>query len=178
MRSTQAAIGVFDSGVGGLSVLREIRALLPAERVVYVADSAYAPYGEQSARTVGDRAEAMVDFFCSHGAKAIVVACNTATAMAIEALRIRAALPIVAIEPAVKPAAAMTRSGVIGILATRQTLASERFARLVEEHAKGVNVLVAACPGFVELVEKGELAGAATQALVEHHVRPLVERGA
>jgi glutamate racemase len=176
--SADAAIGVFDSGVGGLSVLREIRALLPAENLIYVADSAHAPYGDRPADFIQQRAAAVVGFFAGAGAKAIVVACNTATAVAIQGLRSRFQLPVVAIEPAVKPAAAMTQSGVIGILATRQTLESERFLRLVEDHGKGLKVLTQPCPGFVEQVEKGELEGAATDALVGRYVRPLVDGGA
>ena len=122
-----APIGVFDSGVGGLSVLREIRNALPAENLLYVADSGFAPYGERSGGFIQERALAIVECFASVGAKAIVVACNTATAVAVQTLRSRFAFPIIAIEPAVKPATAITRSGVVGILATSQTLTSETF---------------------------------------------------
>ena len=108
----------------------------------------------------------------------MVVACNTATGIAVDALRATFALPIVAIEPAVKPAAARTRSGVVGVLATTQTLASGRFAKLVETHAAGVRVVTQPAPGLVERVEAGELSTAATRALVEQYVRPLVDNGA
>ena len=111
-------VGVFDSGVGGLSVLREIRRELPHEDVVYVADSGNAPYGDQSKEFIGRRAAAILHFFIEHRAKAVVVACNTLTGMAVDSLRSRYSLPIVAIDPAVKPAAATTRSGVVGVLAT------------------------------------------------------------
>src|SRR4051812_39566888 len=171
-------IGVFDSGVGGLSVLRAIRNALPREHLFYVADSGFAPYGDRPGEFIRQRAERIVDFFTGVGAKAIVVACNTATAVAIHALRARFTIPIIAMEPAVKPAAGMTRSGVIGILATTQTLASENFARLVDTHGKGVRVLMQPCPGLVEQVEKAELDGPATQAIIARYVQPLLDQGA
>lgn len=172
-----APIGVFDSGVGGLSVLREIRALLPKEDLLYVADSGYAPYGDRPSEFILQRAEAITAFFAAQGVKAVVVACNTATAVAVQALRARHSMAIVAMEPALKPAAETTRSGVIGILATSRTLASDSFARLAERHGKGVRVLLQACPGFVELVEHAELQGANATALVERHVTPLLQQG-
>lgn len=171
-------IGVFDSGVGGLSVLREIRRELPHEDLLYVADSGHAPYGDKPGETVEARSVAIVEFLASQGAKAIVVACNTATGAAVATLRTRFALPIVAMEPAVKPAAASTRSGVIGVLATGNTLASENFARLHARFGAEVDILVQACPGLVEQVEAGDLSGARTRALLEQYARPLLERQA
>jgi glutamate racemase len=171
-------VGVFDSGVGGLSVLREIRRELPYEHLLYVADSGYAPYGDRPAGFITDRTIAVADFLIAQGAKAIVVACNTATAIAVEALRSRFALPIVAIEPAVKPAAAVTQSGVVGVLATTQTLTSAKFARLVDQYAGGATVLTQPCPGLVEQVESGDLAGPRTRTMVEEYVAPLVNEGA
>ena len=173
-----AAIGVFDSGVGGLSVLREVRAALPAENLLYVADSGAAPYGERPREFILERAQAIVEFFLEQRIKAIVVACNTATAVAIQSLRSRYAVPMIAIEPALKPAAAQSRSGVIGILATSQTLASVNFSRLTEKYGRGVRVLTQACPGLVEQVEKGELQGDATQTLVAGYLAPLLAQGA
>jgi glutamate racemase len=173
-----APIGVFDSGVGGLSVFREVRRTLPGEDLLYVADSGHAPYGNRPSDFVARRAEAIAGFFVSEGAKAIVVACNTATALAIQALRSRFPVAIVAIEPAVKPAARVTRSGVIGILATSHTIASDRLSRLVEEHGQRVRVLMQPCPGLAEQVERAELEGADTEALVARFVTPLIERGA
>ncbi len=173
-----AGVGVFDSGVGGLSVLREVRTALPAEHLLYVADSGAAPYGERPAQFILERAQAIVEFFLGQQIKAIVVACNTATAVAIQSLRSRYAVPMIAIEPAVKPAAAQSRSGVIGILATSQTLASENFSRLAERHGQGVRILAQACPGLVEQVEKGDLHGAATQAMVAAYLEPLLAQGA
>ena len=176
--SSDNPVGVFDSGVGGLSVLREIRRVLPPEDLVYVADSAHAPYGDRAPEYIADRAVALVEFLVREGAKAVVVACNTATGIAVDALRARFPLPIVAIEPAVKPAAAATRSGVVGVMATTQTLASRRFLKLVDAHASGARVLVQPSPGLVEQVESLQLTAGATRALVEQYVRPLVEGGA
>jgi glutamate racemase len=172
------SIGVFDSGVGGLSLLREIRRELPHEDVVYVADSGHAPYGDKPVDVIRERSAAIVAFLVAQGAKAVVVACNTATSVAVDGLRQTWTIPIVAIEPAVKPAAAATRSGIVGVLATSQTIASPRFARLTGAFAGGVDVIAQPCPGLVEQIEKGDLAGPATRALVDAYVRPLVERGA
>jgi glutamate racemase len=171
-------IGVFDSGVGGLSVLREIRRELPAEDLIYVADSGYAPYGDRAEDYVRGRAIAIMEFLRAQNVKAVVVACNTATGIAVDALRARYSEPIVAIEPAVKPAAAQTRSKVVGVLATTQTLAGQKFAKLVSTHAGEVEVLTQACPGLVEQVERGALASESTRSLVEQYLRPLLDKGA
>ena len=171
-------IGIFDSGVGGLSVLREIRRALPSEDLLYAADSAYAPYGDRDPDVIQARALAVVRWLESRGAKAVVVACNTATGVAVDLLRERVALPIVAIEPAVKPAAALTRTGTVGVMATTRTLASPRFARLVSAHAQGVRIVTQACPGLVQLVEAGELASDDARALVAQYVGPLIQQGA
>jgi glutamate racemase len=170
------AIGIFDSGVGGLSVLREIRRELPYEDLIYAADSKHAPYGDQPAAFIERRAFVMAALLVEQGAKAIVVACNTATGVAVGALRARWSLPIVAIEPAIKPAAAMTTSGVVGVLATSQTIASPNFARLVGSVRGTATILAQPCPGVVEQVERGELNSAATRALVEQYVSPLLAK--
>ena len=171
-------IGVFDSGVGGLSVLREIRRELPAEDLIYVADSGYAPYGDRPAEYVRGRAVAIMEFLRTQDTKAVVVACNTATGIAVDVLRARYDLPIVAIEPAVKPAVARTRSGIVGVLATTQTLAGRKFARLVSTHAGDVEVLTQACPGLAEQIEAADLASQSTRSLVERYLRPVLDRGA
>jgi len=171
-------IGVFDSGVGGLSVLHEIRRELPGEDLLYVADSGHAPYGDKSTQLIEARAIAIVEFLVSQRAKAIVVACNTATGVAIQLLRARFPVPIVAMEPAVKPAAAHTRSGVIGVLATSRTITSDNFAKLHERFGADVKILMQACPGLVERVEAGNLSGDKTRALVGQYVEPLLEQGA
>jgi glutamate racemase len=176
--SVERPIGVFDSGVGGLSVLREIRRALPAEDLLYVADSAFAPYGERSDATIEERSIAIANFLTRQSAKAIVVACNTATSVAVETLRARCTLPIVAIEPALKPAALVTKSGVIGVLATKHTLAGAKFAKLVQAHAGSARVVMRPCPGWVEQVEKGDLSSEATLAIVEQQVTPVTAQGA
>ena len=171
-------VGIFDSGVGGLSVLREIRRELPVEDLLYVADSAYAPYGDQSDEVIENRAIAIAQFLVSQSAKAIVVACNTATGIAVETLRSRFSVPVIAIEPAVKPAALNTRSAVVGVLATRQTLSGSKFSRLLVAYGADVQILLQPCPGLVEQVEKGDLSSQATRSLVEQYVVPLLTKGA
>jgi len=171
-------VGVFDSGVGGLSVLREIRRELPAEDLFYVADSAHAPYGDRSAEHIVGRALAITEALLAERAKAIVVACNTATGVAVQLLRARYALPIIAMEPALKPAVAHSRTRVVGVLATSRTLASHKFVQLLGHHGVGVEVLVQPCPGLVERVERGDLDGARTRALLERYLAPLLRSGA
>jgi glutamate racemase len=171
-------IGVFDSGVGGLSVLREIRRELPQEDLLYVADSGHAPYGDKPQEVIAGRALAVTQFLLGQGAKAVVVACNTATAAAVSVLRARFAIPIIAMEPAVKPAVARTRSGVVGVLATSQTVASHKFVQLLGRFTAGADVLVQPCPGLVERVEAGDLDGAATRALLADYLTPLLDQGA
>ena len=174
--SSPRPIGVFDSGVGGLSVLHELRKLLPHEGLVYLADSAHCPYGSKRREAILERARAISRFLIEqHQAKLIVVACNTATVAAVEELRASFELPIVGMEPGVKPAAAATRTGVVGVLATGVTLAGGRFARLVERYADGVEVITQPCPGLVDQVEAGDLT---TPDLVGSYVQQLTSRGA
>lgn len=176
--SSSDPIGVFDSGVGGLSVLRHIRTMLPAEDLLYVADSGFAPYGNKTVETIQARSVALTQFLVERGCKAVVIACNTATAAAAALLREQFSVPIIAMEPAVKPAAAATRSGTIGILATVGTLRSARFAALLERFADGVHVVTQPCPGLVEQVELGELDSPETRRMVEFFLAPLREAGA
>ena len=171
-------IGVFDSGVGGLSILKEIRRELPNEDLLYVADSAHVPYGEKSVEYVEMRSTAITEFLVGSGAKAVVVACNTATAAAIHSLRSRFSLPIIGIEPAVKPAAEATRSGVVGILATSGTLASDRFLNLRSRFDSQIEVLVQPCTGLVEQVERADLESDETRMLLERYLARLLDRGA
>jgi glutamate racemase len=175
---TTGAIGVFDSGVGGLSVLHHIRLTLPNERLIYVADSAHVPYGDKSAHYIEQRAIALTRFLIEQGADAIVIACNTATAAAAATLRRQFNLPIVGMEPAVKPAVSATKSGIVGVLATIGTLESARFAALLERYAGKVNIVTQGCPGLVEQVESGDLHGIRTRELVERYTTPLLARGA
>ena len=175
---SEAPIGLFDSGVGGLSVLREVRALLPAESLLYVADSGHVPYGEKSPEFIRLRSQKIAEFLLGQGAKALVLACNTATAAAVADLRERyPELPIVGMEPAVKPAAAATRSGVVGVLATTGTLKSARFAALLDRFASDVRVITQPCPGLVEQIEAGELDTPRTRELLQGWVGPLLAEG-
>ena len=158
-------------------MLRQIRAALPSEDLFYVADSGHAPYGPRPAHYIEERSRLIAAFLVERGVKALVVACNTATAAAIHSLRQYYSLPVVGIEPAVKPAVVATKSGVIGVLATHGTLKSPRFAGLVERFGSGARVMVQPCPGLVERVEAGDLASSETRALLESFVRPLLVEG-
>ena len=151
-----ASIGVFDSGVGGLSVLREIRSQLPYAELVYVADQAFAPYGERGLNAVRERAFAITEYLIDAGATTVVVACNSASAAALHELRERfPATSFVGMEPAVKPAAGVTKRGTIGVLATEATFQGELFASVVDRHARGVSVVARACPGLAAAIEDG-----------------------
>jgi glutamate racemase len=172
------AIGVFDSGVGGLSVLRAIRAALPEEDLVYVADSGHAPYGDQTEAHITQRTLTVGSWLAAQGVKAITIACNTATVVAARTLREQTHLPAVAIEPAIKPAVALTHSGVVGVLATSQTVQSESVARLCQAHGADKRIVLQACPGWVELVEQADLHSTNAEALVRQFVAPLVAQGA
>jgi glutamate racemase len=177
-KSDQQAIGVMDSGVGGISVLKHIHALLPQEQLIYVADSQYAPYGNKTPQEITARCVAIADFLIAQHVKALVVACNTATAAAIDTLRQQYNIPIIGMEPAVKPAAAATQNGVIGVLATVGTLKSAQFAALLESYGRNVKVVTQACVGLVECVERGELNSPATKALIRRYTSPLLAEGA
>lgn len=171
-------IGVFDSGVGGLSVLRELRLLLPAEDFLYYADSAHCPYGGKPASAIQARAVTITEELLAAGAKLIVVACNTATIAAVEHLRANYPVPFVGMEPAVKPACALTKTGVVGVLATGAALGGEKFHKLVALHAAGVRVITQPCPGLVECVESGDLDGPRALELAARYLEPLRLAGA
>jgi glutamate racemase len=176
-----APIGVFDSGVGGLSVLRHIRAHLPHEHLMYFADSGFAPYGAKSEAVLAQRVFAIGDFFVERGAKAIVVACNTATVAAIALLRERYPdLPIVGVEPGLKPAAAATRSGTVGVLATEVTLSGKKFLLLRDQvsASTGARFLLQPCHGLVDQIELGGLDSSATMTLLRRYIEPLLDQGA
>ncbi|MEO0315999.1 MAG: glutamate racemase [Pseudomonadota bacterium] len=179
--SATAPIGIFDSGIGGLSVLRHVRTLLPNEELLYFADSGFAPYGEKPESVIVERALGIAAFLLSFNIKAMVVACNTATAAAIAALRERYPdLQVVGVEPGLKPAAALTRSGVVGVLATAGTLASDKFQKLQQQISAttGVTFIAQACNGLADQIEKGELQSRDTAALVQRYVAPLISQRA
>jgi glutamate racemase len=178
---TDVPIGIFDSGIGGLSVLRHIHAHLPHEQLLYFADSGFAPYGDKPEEVIAARSLAIAEFMIQRRVKALVVACNTATAAAIKAIRAAyPALPVVGVEPGLKPAAASSKTGIVGVLATERTLASAKFDLLREQiaAATGVRFLTQPCVGLADQVEKGELHSATTAVLVRRYVEPLVEQGA
>lgn len=174
----QAPIGVFDSGAGGLSVLRQIHALLPNEGLLYAADTAHIPYGDKTAAYVRERVNVVAERLVELGVKALVVACNTATAAAVESLRQRFAIPVIGMEPGVKPAVECSRSGVVGILATEGMVRSNRMADLVQRFAHGREVIIQPCPGLVEQVERHALQTPETVRLLQAYLTPILERGA
>ena len=171
-------IGVYDSGVGGLSVWKELRAVMPAEAFCYVSDGAYCPYGPKDPSFVIERAMAVSRFLVSQGAKLIVVACNTATAAAITTLRASFDLPVVGMEPALKPAALHSQSGVVGVLATAGTFKGRLYLNTLARFSGRVKVIEQVGTGLVELVEQGKLKGREATALVGRYVRPMLEAGA
>ena len=179
--SAAAPIGVFDSGVGGLSVLRHIHALLPAEALLYFADSAYSPYGEKTETVLKARALAIADFLIGQGAKALVVACNTATVAAVATLRAAyPAMPIVGVEPGLKPGAAASRNGKVAVLATEAALAAAKFQLLHQQlsEASQAQFLLQACPGLADQIELGQLDSADLVAMLRRYITPLLAQGA
>jgi glutamate racemase len=176
--TNERPVAVFDSGVGGISVLNHIHVLLPNEELLYVADSKYAPYGNKTPEEIQARCFEIADFLIAKNAKALVVACNTATAAAIDELRSKYSLPIIGMEPAVKPAAEASKNGIIGVLATTGTLKSAQFAGLLESYGRNVKVVTQACIGLVECVERGELYADNTKALIQQYCAPLLAEGA
>jgi glutamate racemase len=170
-------VGVFDSGIGGLSVAREIRHALPAEHLVYFADTAWCPYGDRTVSEVRARTLAAARWLVEQGAKVLVVACNTASGAALELLREELSIPVVGLEPAVKPAVAATLAGRVGVMATTGTVRSERFRRLVENYANGTQVIAQPCPGLADMMEDGLLEGDALAERLDELTQPLRQAG-
>jgi glutamate racemase len=169
-------VGIFDSGVGGLSVLQAVRTRLPDAQLLYAADTAHAPYGDRSEAEICDRSLRIAGFLREQGAELIVVACNTATAAAVAALRAAwPHLPIVGVEPGIKPAVAASASRRVGVLATTRTLASEKFRRLALAHADGATLVLQACPGLADAIEAANAEGTGLEAIVERYSAPLRE---
>ncbi|MDH5179887.1 MAG: glutamate racemase [Gammaproteobacteria bacterium] len=173
-----APIGVFDSGIGGLSVTKEIISLLPNENLIYIADSGFAPYGNKPVSYIRQRCDLLTHFLLERGAKALVVACNTATAAAITEIRQLTSLPVIGMEPGVKPAIAATRNGVVGVLATQNTVLSNQFTQLVQRYGADVKVLSQPCPGLVDEIESGGFSTPHLRQLVQQYVTPLIDAGA
>jgi glutamate racemase len=175
---TSAPVGIFDSGLGGLSVLRAVRALLPHERLIYVADSLHAPYGERDDAFITARTMAIGEWLVAQGAKALVVACNTATAQSIAFVRERLAIPLVGVEPGVKPAAAASKSRVVGVLATQVTLKSTRFQSLLDRYAGDCRFICQPGHGLVQAVERCDTSSPELMALLESYLKPMLDAGA
>ena len=173
----QQPIGVFDSGVGGLSVLRHLQAQLPAEQFIYLADQGHVPYGSRSAQEIIQFSQGITQFFIQLNVKAIVIACNTASAAALSLLRQQFDLPFVGMEPAVKPAAQQTQSGKVGILATGGTFASARYARLTAKYAQGVSVWEDPCVGLVPEIEAGRLDSPTVHQILQQALTPMLAAG-
>ncbi len=178
MSTDNAPIGIFDFGVGGLSVLREIRVQIPSEFVLYLADQAHVPYGERKVEEVREFSEEITRFLLAQGAKLIVVACNAASAAALRHLRQTfSGTSFVGMEPALKPAAEATRTGVVGILATPATFQGALYASVVERFGSGVTILQDTCAGLVRQIEKGELDTLATREILKKALDPMLEQG-
>jgi glutamate racemase len=173
----QRPIGIFDSGVGGLSVLRVIRELMPEESIIYFGDQGHVPYGPRPLKQVRDFSEGITRFLLDKGAKLIVVACNAASAAALTYLRDKfLEISFVGMEPAVKPAAEHTETGVVGILATPATFQGALYASVVERFAAGVKLLQSTCPGLVQQIEAGELDSPKTRGILETALWPMLKQ--
>lgn len=177
MNSKQQPIGVFDSGVGGLSVLRAIRQQMPEESVVYFGDQGHVPYGLRPMKQIQNFSEGITRFLLEQDAKIIVVACNTASAAALKYLRETFPdISFVGMEPAIKPAAEKTETGVVGVLATPATFQGALYASVVERFAAGVELLQSTCPGLVQQIEKGDLDGIETHRILEDALNPMLAK--
>jgi glutamate racemase len=175
--NSTSPIGIFDSGVGGISVLRAIREQMPEENVLYFGDQGHIPYGPRPMEQIRNFSEAITTFLLEHDAKIVVVACNTASAAALKYLRKRFPdVPFVGMEPAVKPAAEQTQTGKVGILATPATFQGALYASVVERFANGVELLQNTCNGLVQQIEQGNLNGGETRKILEEALSPMMER--
>ncbi len=172
-----AAIGVFDSGVGGLSIASCIHQTLPNENLIYVADTLHAPYGDMQPQALAKRVHAIAQYFLSKQVKAMVVACNTATVNVIGQLRQEIDVPIIGVEPAIKPAALESKNAKVGILVTQATAKNEHFLQLVNRHKNGAQVHIQACPGLVDLIEQGKIDSIQCQQLLQEYLTPLLNKG-
>ncbi len=167
-------IGIFDSGLGGLSVLQQVTKVLPDESILYVADSGHAPYGCKDETFVEQRSRLITEQLIKKGAKVIVIACNTATASIIEKFRQDYGIPFVGVEPGIKPAVNLTQNGKIGVLATTATILSERYKQLLERYAGSMTLYNQACPGLADKVEEGLPDANETRQLIAKYLKPLM----
>lgn len=177
MNSSGHPIGIFDSGVGGLSVLRAVRELMPAENIIYFGDQGHVPYGPRPMDEIQKFSEGITRFLLGHQSKLIVVACNTASAAALKYLRaVFPRVSFVGMEPAVKPAAEITQTGKVGVLATPATFQGALYASVVERFAAGVDLFQSTCPGLVSQIEKGDLESLTTRRILEEALHPMLEK--
>ncbi len=173
----QKSIGIFDSGVGGLSIAKAIKDVLPKENLVYFADIEFSPYGNKSIDLINQRSDDIANFLVARHCKIIVMACNTATVNSINNLRSKLSIPIVGVEPAIKPAALQSKTGIIGVLATQQTLESESFLQLKANYSQKVQIETKACPKFVTLVESLEHDCEQANEIAQQYMKPLLSKG-
>lgn len=173
-----ALIGIFDSGVGGLSILDEALRQLPQQNYIYLADSANAPYGEKSSEWIATRSLELCKYLANQGCDAIVVACNTATAQAIAQIRATLDIPIIGVEPGIKPAVMHSRNGIVGVLATEATLKSDKFNALLSTLPSNCQFIKQAGAGLVPLIEAGQADSSATRELLKQHLKPIMDAGA
>jgi len=175
--SDNRPIGIFDSGIGGLSIMQCIAKQLPSENLIYVADTLHAPYGEKSTQFIQQRVHEIAKWFIEKNTKAIVVACNTATVSAIDKLRENINIPVIGVEPAIKPAASLSKNKKVAILVTKATAENQRFLSLVNQYRNNSDVYIQPCPGLVELIEQDQKNSASCKDLLSSYLRPLLEKG-
>lgn len=171
-------IGVFDSGVGGLTVLKSIRQQLPHAELHYIADHAFAPYGEKTTDVIQQRSDELINALLLRQPDLLVIACNTATAAAIEALRSRITIPIIGVEPGLKPAILRSQCGVVGVLATASTVNSQRFQQMLQRHQQQAEIISVAGVGLVEQIEQGSVRSTALTLLLQQYLQPMLNAGA
>lgn len=169
-------IGVIDSGVGGFSVLKELNQVFCSTQFHYIADSAWCPYGDKSAEKITERVDKLTAHLMAKGCASVVIACNSATITAVEYLRTVHPIQFTGMEPAIKPAAALTKTNVVGVLATEASLSGERFHKLVNTHGSGIKIITTSCPLFVELVEKGITTGSEVDAAIRLYTEDMLKQ--
>jgi len=172
---TQKPIGIFDSGIGGVSIWEEVIKLMPYEKTIYLADSKNAPYGQKTGSEIIALSKKNTEFLISKGCKIIIVACNTATTNAIDYLRSNYSIPIIGIEPAIKPAALLSKTEAIGILATKGTLTSKLFEKTANEYTKNITIIEQDGDGLVPLIEAGKLNSNEVKLLLEQYLKPMLQ---
>lgn len=170
-------IGIFDSGVGGLSITKHIKQQLPSERLIYVADTLHSPYGDKPPHSIIKIVNSVAEKLLQQKIKALVVACNTATVNTIELLRAQTTIPIIGVEPAIKPATIYSKNKKVGVLVTQATANNPRFLALIDKFSNGAEVIIQPCPGLVELIEQGDINALKCEYLLNTYLIPLISKG-